>query len=64
MKVFGKNVFNELIGEEREGKNHFDKFDMALYAKKMFGMFAGEFLILISSCYIKYKLFYPKMHFF
>lgn len=37
-----KMLHIELIGEEREGKNHFDKFDMALYAKKMFGMFAGE----------------------
>ena len=37
-----KMLHIELFGEEREGKNHFDKFDMALYAKKMFGMFAGE----------------------
>ena len=37
-----KMLHIELIGEEREGKNHFDKFDMALHAKKMFGMFAGE----------------------
>ena len=37
-----KMLHIELIGEEREGKNYFDKFDMALYAKKMFGMFAGE----------------------
>lgn len=37
-----KMLHIELTGEKREGKNHFDKFDMALYAKKMFGMFAGE----------------------
>ena len=37
-----KMLHIELTGEKREGKDHFDKFDMALYAKKMFGMFAGE----------------------
>ena len=37
-----KMLHIELTGEKREGKELFDKFDMALYAKKMFGMFAGE----------------------
>ena len=37
-----KMLHIELTGEKREGKDNFDKFDMALYAKKMFGMFAGE----------------------
>lgn len=32
----------ELTDEKREGKEHFEKFDIAVYAKKMFGMFDGE----------------------
>lgn len=28
--------------EKREGRERFNRFDMALYARKMFGMFAGE----------------------
>lgn len=32
----------ELTEEKREGKEHFKKFDIAVYAKKMFGMFDGE----------------------
>ena len=32
----------ELSDEKREGKQTFEKFDMATYAKKMFGMFSGE----------------------
>ncbi len=31
-----------MIPEQRQGKAEFDNFDMALYAKKMFGMFNGE----------------------
>lgn len=31
-----------LTNSEREGKNEFAKFDMACYAKKVFGMFGGE----------------------
>ncbi|SEV99996.1 helix-turn-helix transcriptional regulator [[Clostridium] fimetarium] len=32
----------ELTEDKREGKEHFTQFDMAVYAKKMFGMFDGE----------------------
>ncbi len=35
-----KNI--ELTNEKREGKSHFKEFDMAVYAKKVFGMFSGE----------------------
>lgn len=35
-----KNI--ELTNEKREGKSHFKEFDMAVYAKKVFGMFGGE----------------------
>lgn len=31
-----------LTGERREGRERFANFDMAVYAKKMFGMFAGK----------------------
>lgn len=31
-----------LTDSDREGKNEFSKFDMACYAKKVFGMFGGE----------------------
>lgn len=31
-----------LTGEKREGKDLFERFDMAEYAKKVFGMFAGK----------------------
>ena len=37
-----KMLHIELTGEMREGKELFERFDMATYAKKMFGMFAGE----------------------
>ena len=37
-----KMLHIELTGEMREGKELFERFDMAAYAKKMFGMFAGE----------------------
>ncbi len=32
----------ELSSQRREGKTSFQRFDMGAYAKKMFGMFAGE----------------------
>ena len=32
----------ELTGERREGREFFDRFDMAAYAKKSFGMYSGE----------------------
>lgn len=37
-----KMLHIDLINEQREGKELFERFDMAAYAKKMFGMFAGE----------------------
>lgn len=32
----------ELLADRREGKSSFQRFDMGVYAKKMFGMFSGE----------------------
>lgn len=32
----------ESVDERREGKEYFEKFDIAIYAKKVFGMFDGE----------------------
>lgn len=32
----------EVTKNQREGKEHFQQFDIAVYAKKMFGMFDGE----------------------
>ena len=32
----------EMTGKKREGKQCFDEFDMAVYTRKMFGMFGGE----------------------
>lgn len=32
----------EILKENREGKSTFKNFDMAVYARKMFGMYAGE----------------------
>jgi len=32
----------DITEEKRDGKEHFEKFDMALYAKKMFGMYGGQ----------------------
>ncbi len=32
----------ELLEEKREGRNHFDRLDMAAYTKMNFGMFGGE----------------------
>lgn len=37
-----KMLHIEIKNEKRQGKYHFRKFDMAVYAKKMFGMFSGE----------------------
>lgn len=37
-----KMLHIELTDEKREGKEQFKEFDMAIYAKKMFGMFGGE----------------------
>ena len=37
-----KMLHIELKNEKREGKGRFQKFDMAAYAKKTFGMFGGE----------------------
>lgn len=37
-----KMLHIELKNERREGKGRFQKFDMAVYAKKTFGMFGGE----------------------
>ncbi len=31
-----------LLDAPREGSEHFEQFDMAIYSKKMFGMFGGE----------------------
>ena len=32
----------EITDQSRSGKEHFEKFDLANYAKKVFGMFSGE----------------------
>lgn len=32
----------ECVPEEREGREHFEQFDMGAYARKSFGMFGGE----------------------
>lgn len=37
-----KMLHIELIPLAREGKEHFQRFDMGAYAKKMFGMFGGD----------------------
>lgn len=37
-----KMLHIEMTGELREGQEHFERFDMAVYARKMFGMFSGE----------------------
>lgn len=37
-----KMLHIDVKNEKREGREHFQKFDMAAYAKKTFGMFAGE----------------------
>lgn len=40
----------ELVNEKREGMQEFTNFDMAVYAKKMFGMFDGEEQIVKLEC--------------
>lgn len=37
-----KMLHIKLTNDKREGKERFKEFDMAIYAKKMFGMFGGE----------------------
>ena len=37
-----KMLHISVVEKRREGKDIFDKFDMAIYAKKTFGMFGGE----------------------
>ena len=37
-----KMLHISMLDEDREGKEHFKKFNMADYAKKSFGMFSGE----------------------
>ena len=37
-----KMLHIEMEGSKREGKKCFDEFDMAIYTRKMFGMFGGE----------------------
>lgn len=37
-----KMLHIDLVEEKREGKELFEKFDIAVYAKKMFGMYDGE----------------------
>ena len=37
-----KMLHISMLNEDREGKEHFKKFNMADYAKKSFGMFSGE----------------------
>jgi len=39
-----------LTNESRDGKEHFEKFDMAVYAKKMFGMYGGTEVIVKMKC--------------
>ncbi len=45
-----KIVSAETVNENREGKELFDKFDMALYSKKIFGMFGGEEVTVMLKC--------------
>ncbi len=45
-----KIVSAETVNEQREGKELFDKFDMALYSKKIFGMFGGEEITVMLKC--------------
>lgn len=37
-----KMVSIDITDESRDGQAHFEKFDMAVYARQMFGMFGGE----------------------
>ena len=45
-----KMLHIELTDKKREGKEHFKQFDMALYTKKMFGMFGGEEQVVKLEC--------------
>jgi len=45
-----KIVSIETLPEKREGKELFEKFDMALYSKKVFGMFGGEEISAVLKC--------------
>lgn len=45
-----KMLHIDLMEEKREGKDLFDKFDIAVYAKKMFGMYDGEIQIVKLEC--------------
>lgn len=46
-----KMLHIDLTGEKREGKEHFKQFDMAVYSKKMFGMFGGEEQLVKIECH-------------
>lgn len=37
-----KMMHISLVNQQRQGREHFQQFDMAVYAKKVFGMFGGE----------------------
>lgn len=45
-----KMLHIDLVEEKREGKELFEKFDIALYAKKMFGMYDGEIQMVKLEC--------------
>ena len=45
-----KMLHIEISDKKREGKEHFKQFDMALYAKKVFGMFGGEEQVVKLEC--------------
>lgn len=45
-----KMLHIDVKDEKREGRERFKKFDMAVYAKKMFGMFGGEEQIVKLEC--------------
>ncbi|MGN0291067.1 MAG: helix-turn-helix transcriptional regulator [Lachnospiraceae bacterium] len=45
-----KMLHIDVKDEKREGRERFQKFDMAVYAKKMFGMFGGEEQIVRLEC--------------
>lgn len=45
-----KIVSVETANEQREGKELFDSFDMAVYSKKVFGMFGGEEISAVLKC--------------
>jgi predicted DNA-binding transcriptional regulator YafY len=45
-----KMLHIDLMDEKRVGKDLFDKFDIAVYAKKMFGMYDGEIQMVKLEC--------------